>query len=231
MHLRKVFSKATLLFALVTSIVLTTNVAAYNNRDFLSPPDWLAHGNDRSNFGYGSYEPINVVISGNSGFDLVNYFPSVGWSQCGVSNLQAKVQPGGSYVNQIVEARDGGCQEATLGGNHLRAWRQNLPGGHWDYFMAVSEEHDCRINGSWVPNWHCIDPVGWNGGAGGFNQGRNDFVNNMRYLASISRFGFNYIYVEQPGVYGAGHGKDRGESGWDYVPYDGHVAVITVARH
>lgn len=231
MHLRKGFSKATLLFTLVTSVVLATNVAAYNNSDFLSPPDWMAHGNDRSNPGYGSYEPINVIISGNSSFDLVRYLGAVGWYDCFDSDLQANVQPGGRYGNQIAELRSGGCQEFFLGGNHLRVWRQNLSGGHYDYFMAVSEEHDCWSRGR---VWHCIDPVGWNGGAGGFNQGRNDFVGDMRNLASQGRFGFNSISVEQPGLYRAGSGKDPGSSnggnGWDYVPHDGHVAVITV-RH
>lgn len=228
MHLRKGFSKASLLLALVTAVVLATNVAAYNNSDFLAPPDWMAHGNDSSNPGYGSVEPINVVISGNSGFDLVSYLQNrgVNWNTCGVSNLQANVQPGGHYVNQLVELRQDGCYEAMWGGNHLRAWRQNLPGGHWDYFMAVSEEHDCWVGQA----WHCIDPVGWNGGKGGFDQGRNDFVN---FLVSEKNFGgpFNYLYMEQPGVYRSGHGKDKGQSGWDYVPYDGHVAVLTVAMH
>ncbi len=230
MHLRKGFSKASFLLALVTAVVLATNVAAYNNRDFLAPPDWMAHGNDRSNAGYGSVEPINVVISGNSSFDLVSYLQQrdVGWNTCGVSNLQANVQPGGHYVNQVVELRQGGCFEFSSGGNHLRAWRQNLLGGHWDYFMAVSEEHDCWVNGG---PWHCIDPVGWNGGAGGFNQGRNDFVQFLTGYKDLGVDGFNYLYVEQPGVYRSGHGKDAGQSGWDYVPYDGHVAVLTVAKH
>jgi len=230
MRLRTGFAKLTWLFTLVTAVVLATNAAAYNGSDFQKPPDWLAHGNDRSNPGYGSYEPINVIISGNSSFDLVNYLQRFGgWYSCYDSNLQANVQPSGRLENQLVELRESGCQEWALGGNHLRAWRQNLPGGHWDYFIAVSEEHDCWSRGR---IWHCIDPVGWNGGKGGFNQGRNDFVADMRSLAALHRFGFNSVAVDQRGLYRGGSGKDAGSSnagnGWDYVTYDGQVAIITV---
>ncbi len=60
MPVHKRLSKVTLVFALFTSVALATHVAAYNGSDFQNPPDWLAHGNDRSNPGYSSYEPINT---------------------------------------------------------------------------------------------------------------------------------------------------------------------------
>ncbi len=223
MRLRTGFAKCTWLFTLVTAMVLATNVAASNGSDFQKPPDWLAHGNDRSTLGYGSYEPINMIITGDSNLNIniIDYLSFIGWTGCGTSHLQAKVQPGGSYVNERAELRDGTCFEFFLGGNHLRVWPQNLPGGHVAYFMAVSKEHDCSVNGS---PWHCID-------TNGFNQGRDDLVQTLRNEARRGMFRLNSLKVEQPGLYAAGHGYDRGEHGWDKVAYDGHVAVLTMNHH
>ena len=147
--------------------------------DFLPPPDWLIHGNQPGATEYGVVEPLNAVFSARSEVDPLAYLRAVGWSSCRTSLLQARVQPGGPYLDQLVEWRHLGCLEAALGGAHLRAWRQAVPGGR-AVFLAVSREHVCRSAKSPAPLqlWHCID-------ADGYDAARADFVAQMRRLPAL----------------------------------------------
>ncbi|KAL5506941.1 hypothetical protein ACEPAH_6397 [Sanghuangporus vaninii] len=126
--------------------------------------------------GYGSGEPLNVVISGISsplvltddGF--LNYARSLGFSkECFGIHLgdpqSANLGDGNGPVKQTIELRAdfgdtvfGTCFESLAGGNHLRMFRQNGPNANSGaLFLAVSLEEDFSMK-------HTISPDGYNGG-------------------------------------------------------------------
>jgi hypothetical protein len=207
-------------------------VHAYSTSDFLTPPDWFAHGlgNSGGVGNNGSIEPINVIISAQSNVDPFGILTgSLSWDSCfnSLSTLQANVQPGQQDpINQVVGLRDGGCLQFFVGGNHLRAWPQTLTDGSTAYFIAASEEHGCRSDGgNAIPwplwNWHCIDDDG-------FNQGRDDLVAEFIAGASASLPVYT-IQIESAQLYSSGTGTDAGSgSSVDHIPYDGSVSILTL---
>jgi hypothetical protein len=220
---------------LVTLCILLSSaigVSAYSDSDFLTPPDWFAHGQGNSGgVGTGSIEPINVIISAQSVHDPFDILVALlHWSSCFnlISVLQANVQPGQqNLTDQSVGLRDGGCVQMLVPGNHLRAWPQTLPNGAGTaYFIAASKEHLCRSDGGqsiipWpLPNWHCID-------GDGFNQGR-DSLTYVFYSGAIVPFVYT-LKQESAQLYPKGTGTDAGSgSTVDHIPYDGVVNILTL---
>ena len=211
-----------LLAAVVAAFTRSLPRVAAAETDFLPPPDWLIHGNQAGATEYGVIEPLNAVFSARSEVDPLAYLEAVGWSSCRTSLLQAQVQPGGPYLDQLVEWRHLGCLEAALGGTHLRAWRQAVAGGS-AVFVAVSQEHVCQSAKSPAPLhlWHCIN-------ADGYDQARADFVAQLQRLSSL-HYRIKGITVEERALYSPGQSTDvgPGESA-DHIPYDGRVAILTL---
>jgi hypothetical protein len=213
---------ALLLAAVVAGFARGLPSAVAAETDFLPPPDWLIHGNQPGATEYGVVEPLNAVFSARSEVDPLAYLRAVGWGACRTSLLQARVQPGGPYLDQPVEWRHLGCLEAALGGTHLRAWRQAVPGGS-AVFLAVSREHVCRSAKSPAPLhlWHCID-------ADGYDRARAEFMAQLQRLSSL-HYRLREITVEERALYSPGRSTDvgAGESA-DHIPYDGRVAILTL---
>ncbi len=210
--------------SVLTFTTVATPVAAFTSDDFLFPPSWIATG---SSHNVTVKEPINAIISARSalGIDPIIYLQDEGWNTCLDSTLQANVKPGGQLTNQGGELRDGACSEFALGGNHLRYWPQKDSHGNTAYFLAISEEHDCLTT---TPpfGWHCID-------GNGFNKGRDDFVNFVKskvHAGGIVNLG--YLGVEEAQLTSAGTSTDvGGGSAIDHLPYDGKVAILTLAKN
>ncbi|KIK00472.1 hypothetical protein K443DRAFT_100327 [Laccaria amethystina LaAM-08-1] len=203
---------------------------AYSTADFLTPPDWFAHGlgNSGGVGKGGSMEPINVIISAQSQIDPFTALTSFSsFSTCfnWISTLQAAVNPGQTTrVDQTVGLRDGGCAQFFVGGNHFRAWPQTLPDGNTAYFIAASTETPCISDGGnpappFVPNWHCID-------ADGFNEGRDQLTDD--FVGVSIQFPF-VLGVQKVKLYPSGVGTDAGKgSAIDHIPYDGQVNILTL---
>lgn len=203
---------------------------AYSTADFLTPPDWFAHGlgNSGGVGKGGSIEPINVIISAQSQIDPIKALTSFSsFTTCfdWISTLQANVNPGQTTrVNQSVGLRDGGCIQWALGGNHLRAWPQTLPDGNTAYFIAASTESPCISDGGnsappFVPNWHCID-------ADGFNEGRDQLTDDFTSVSLKYPF---VLGIQKVQLYPSGVGTDAGKgSAIDHIPYDGQVNILTL---
>jgi len=213
--------------ALCILLLIAVGANAYTTADFLTPPDWFAHGlGNTGGVGRGgSIEPINLIISAQSNVDpfaiLMKY---AGFQSCLVSTLQANVQPGQkNRVNQKIGLREGGCIELVVPGNHLRAWAQTLPNRRTAYFIAASEEHLCRSDASTLPGgiWHCIDP-------NGFNKGRDDLTKAFTAAAKTQNSGFN-ITTQRAQLYRSGVGTDAGPGRTsDRIPYDGKVDILVL---
>jgi hypothetical protein len=216
-------------------ILFAVGAGAYSDADFLTPPDWLAHGLGNSGgVGQGgSIEPIGVIISAQSTVDpFAALTTSTSWDTCFnfISTLQANVQPGQQNpVGQAVGLRHGGCVQFAFGGNHLRAWPQTLPDGSTAYLIAASRESACRSDGGRsrvpppFPNWHCIDHEG-------FNRGRDELADDFVASAARKRGRRYTVHTESARLYDGGVGTDAGwGSDVDHVPYDGVVRILTLS--
>jgi len=220
--------------ALCILVLIAVSANAYSTADFLTPPEWLAHGlgNSGGVGKGGSIEPINLVVSAQSNVNplvVLQKLASFGSCFGSVSTLQANVQPGQkSRVGQFIGLRDGGCAQIFVPGNHLRAWHQTLPNGRIAMFFAASEEHPCRSDGGRkgipgkIPNWHCIDP-------NGFNNGRDSLTRVFNAAAKKKRSGFTVFHTERAQLYSSGVGTDAGAgSSIDHIPYDGKVDILVL---
>jgi len=118
-----------------------------------------------------------------------------------------------------VSMRLAGCAGVVFDGeSHARAWRSQktrvkltdgTPLTTW--YLALSQEHVCSVdvNGKKTP-WHCILPVGFQGDkigikgkkvtapTGGYNQGRDEFVADLKRIAEVYRYEIKCQDFERP---------------------------------
>ncbi|KAJ7185895.1 hypothetical protein C8R46DRAFT_1208003 [Mycena filopes] len=180
------------------------------------------------NAGAGGGEPLNVIISGhsspsvltNSGF--LGFAGALGFAtECFGLHMgdpqTANLGDGHGWVNQTMELREdfgsaalGTCLESLMGGNHLRAYRQD--GSAADsgaLFLAVSKEEN-------VFNHHTISPNGYNIGRDLLVQRamQRPTFNGMQYTTTMRRIDG----LMAPGSQGVNHG----------IATDGVVVLLTV---
>ncbi|KAJ7209525.1 hypothetical protein GGX14DRAFT_630547 [Mycena pura] len=118
---------------------------------------------------------LQVIISGLSSPSVLtddgflNFAKAIGFStECLGIHLggpqTANLGDGNGFLNQTVELRQdygnadvGTCLESLIGGNHLRAWRQNGPqADSGALFLAVSQEENAAEDHNIVSNGYDI---------------------------------------------------------------------------
>jgi hypothetical protein len=143
------------------------------------------------------------------GFDFVTSF-----GRACISAEKATIDgPPGSASSgrhvQPISLRLGGCAGVLFPGhNHARAWesvaRRKTSGGtvvESTWYLSVSKEEVCDIVvGGRPTKWHCIQPNRAAGTAlgGGYNDGRDAFVTDLRMEAAARGWGFACAPVRRP---------------------------------
>ncbi|KAG7090856.1 hypothetical protein E1B28_009938 [Marasmius oreades] len=216
--------KALLTFALCGTAL--TFPLGKRTAEFFDPRD--GGGSMLDNAGSGGGEPLNVIISGLSSFEvltddgLLNYARAIGFStECFGVHIgdpqTANLGDGNGALPQTVELRQdygdsdvGTCLESLIGGNHFRVFRQDGPNANSGaLFLAVSHEES-------VADSHTIS-------SDGYNQGRDQLVQNA--VGQTSFNGVNYSTTMRTidgllpiGATGINHG----------IAIDGSVTLLTV---
>ncbi|GAA5960025.1 hypothetical protein JCM3765_006139 [Sporobolomyces pararoseus] len=216
---------------------MTSNAVSAGGLGFYNPTEnggsWLTKWNNW----WAGGEPLNVVISSNSDFRIIqdfdtflDYCTSLRFSkQClqwedGDSLQAADLGDGNKLVNQTTIMRYnyddpvfGTCSETMQGGNHFRIFKQNgteASSGAW--FLAVSKEHNLAKNHKIVAN--------------GYDLGRDELlelalnpngtrspISQTLYKASVRAFE-GPEYLENVKIEEINH----------RVATDGRIAVLTV---
>ncbi|KXN90216.1 hypothetical protein AN958_04706 [Leucoagaricus sp. SymC.cos] len=192
--------------------------ASLNRRADAFVDPHLNGGSMLDNAGSGGGEPLNVIISGLSSPDvlsdsgIVNFAKAIGFStECLGIHIgdpqSANLGDGNGPQNQTIELRQdygdpdvGTCLESLIGGNHFRVFRQNGPlAPTGALFLA-----------------HTISPDG-------YNQGRNNFVNNAAGDRSFGGVNYNTVSRNITGL------LPTGSSGINHgIAIDGLVTLLTV---
>jgi hypothetical protein len=177
------------------------------------------------------WDPLNMIIipEGKTNITQGQLAAAMSWSSVGIgrdlsknkcmSEQDAAVQPGNARRSpQDFSWRGvtGGCKNPALYlpkiiRNHARGYYQRRSGA---WFLAVSEEKPCLVRGHL---WHCITPTG-------YDRGRDQLVAVLKKLAGYS---VRVTYVQ---AYPPGEPPESRSDPFGPTPYDGRVAVITIAK-
>jgi hypothetical protein len=142
-----------------------------------------------------------------------------------------------------------GCEGVIFDGeSHARGWKSASKSAGKDatgrtietWYFALSQEHVCLVDVDGTPKpWHCILPQGFEGTipgisgkiftaeTGGYNQGRDQFVANLKRLAeptATTKWTVSCTSVERTSKAGVSNGAGAGEG--LFVPVDSIFATL-----